>query len=299
MANEATQQQPATGAAPQPDAAPQADEGRSVFAEQGASTEQSDATATQPEQDDKATTEAGDFKIPDEYADRGWAKKVKSEGDLYKQLDELDKLAGKKQLSVDDFDATNSEHVNSVLDKMKPESVESYEVPEYMDDATKDLATNALFEAGVPAEAANKALNQVAEQLKQQDVDNFSKEGLENVLKEQFGDKYEQRFGQLQKEVREVLDDKQVEMIESMPNQVIGLLFSSFDKLVQAHGARDGTSPAGNNEGSGALTKEAAASQITEVRKQLQELSRRPHTQEQKSGLVKRLQELHAVAGKN
>ena len=294
MANEETQQQPTTEAAPQPDAAPQADEGRAVFSEQQPAADANEGQA-QEQQTDK---QGGEFKVPDEYADRGWAKKVKSEDDLYKQLDELDKLAGKKQLGIDDFDATNSEHVSSVLDKMKPESVDAYEAPEYMDDATKDLATNALFEAGVPPEPANKALNQVAEQLKQQDVDNFSKEGLENVLKEQFGDKYEQRFGQLQKEVREVLDDKQVEAIENMPNQTIGLLFSSFDKIMQAHGARDGTSPAGNNEGSGALTKEAAASQITDVRKQLNELSSKPHTQEQRSQLISRLQELHSVASK-
>lgn len=262
--------------------------GRDVF---GANSEQSVSESEQSGGDNQP-----DFQVPDEYKDRGWANKIKSQDDLFKQLDSLDRLAGKKQLGLDDIDPTNQEQVNHVFEKLKPSDIDDYAVPEYLSDSPDaELAKSVLFEAGVPKHAADKAMEALASKLGERDVENFSKEGLEAELKNSFGDKYQEKFQAVAREAREILSPEDAKLVESMPNNVVGLFYRTLDKVLESHGARDGAAPSGSNQSSG-MTPDAAKQAIGDVRKELEGLKRRPHKPEERSQLVSRLRELTTIA---
>ncbi len=66
----------------------------------------------------------GDYKVPDAYANEGWAKNIKSEGDVYKMLAGAESQIG-KQVKFPDADMSDEDR-GKFFDNLKPENAGDY-----------------------------------------------------------------------------------------------------------------------------------------------------------------------------
>jgi hypothetical protein len=68
-----------------------------------------------------------EFKVPEEYKDKGWAKNIKSMEDLFKSFDNAQSLIGKKaEALLPDFDNADDETLNNFYSKITPKETKDY-----------------------------------------------------------------------------------------------------------------------------------------------------------------------------
>ena len=104
---------------------------------------------------------APEFSVPEAYQDKGWAGKIKSVDDLWKDADSANSLIGKKQFEPPAADATEEEWT-AFYDKLRPETPDKYEfgdvdgLPEGADlTEQKALAQDIMHKAGLTTKQAN------------------------------------------------------------------------------------------------------------------------------------------------
>ena len=84
-----------------------------------------DTTIETPAEAPVADAPTDAFSVPEQYADKGWAKEVKSIDDVYSQLDGAQALIGKK--SIPGTDATD-EQLQDFYKQIRPQTSEGYEL---------------------------------------------------------------------------------------------------------------------------------------------------------------------------
>lgn len=121
-------------------------------------TEQTVQTATEQS---SAATESS-FTVPEAYASKGWAEKIKSNDDVWKLLDNSQQLIGKRPAGIPDQNASD-EDWEKFYSVFRPESPDKYSfpdvegLPEGMDIAPyKDMAMNMFHDAGLNQKQAEK-----------------------------------------------------------------------------------------------------------------------------------------------
>ena len=152
---------------------------------------------------------APSFSIPEDYADRGWAEKIKSNDDLFKAYDNAQSMIGKRPAGIPSNDASDEEwnqfyKAMGRPDEPKYDFTEPEGLPEGFDTTPfREQASEILHKAGLTPKQADKVYNeylkmelesagsqqeQSAEQQKQLD------EQYDQLRKEHFADdaeKYE------------------------------------------------------------------------------------------------------------
>lgn len=188
-------------------------------------------TVTQPSEatTQSAPTEApsqeSSFQIPQEYAERGWAEKVKSYDDLFKAYDNAQSLIGKRPAGIPTNDAPQEEWEKFYTALGRPESPDAYELkteveglPEDFDVAPYEGKAKAFFhKLGLSPEKANQAWNdylamemegvqemqaQNAEQQKDLDAE------FDKLTQNLWGDKYNEVSAQAQDFIKNALPDE-------------------------------------------------------------------------------------------
>lgn len=103
----------------------------------------------------------GSFKVPDDYAGKGWAEKIKSQDDVWKLLDNSQSLLGKRVMPPDD--APQEEWDNFYKNIGRPEKPDEYNfsdvegLPEDFDPAEfQQQARQIMHEAGLNKKQADK-----------------------------------------------------------------------------------------------------------------------------------------------
>lgn len=133
----------------------------SVESQQEATEPQSQATDTQASESNAPESR---FSIPEEYRDRGWAKKVESEQDLWKAFDNAQSMLGKRPAGIPAEDAPQEEWDSFYKALGRPESADDYKLSEIEGvegeaaehlKPIQDKAKSILHEAGIPQKQAD------------------------------------------------------------------------------------------------------------------------------------------------
>ena len=120
--------------------------------------------ASQPT--DASQEPTNSFAIPDDYKDRGWAEKIKSNDDLFKAYDNAQSLIGKRPAGIPSQDASDDEW-NQFYKAMGRPDEPNYQftdpegLPEGFDPTPfKEQAAKILHEAGLTPKQADKVYNE-------------------------------------------------------------------------------------------------------------------------------------------
>lgn len=230
-----------------------------------------------------------DFQIPDEYKDKPWASKVKSQDDLWKQVDNLQGLAGKKH-AVPDWENATPQEIETYLKEVRPEEKSAYKFSDAEDHETTQLETafqDMLYEVGIPAHQGNQLI-QAYQALEQQTKEQlFDKDAFLSGMESTFGSDYETKCGDIAKVIADNLNDDQKARLEGVPNEQLTLMYELVDNIQRAYGGFESGAQGEGGEGA------AGGVDVDEVRKDLrdkiQKLSRVPHSAEEKQKLVDQL----------
>lgn len=240
-----------------------------------------DAAAAQPDPAKPATPPP--FKVPDAYKDKPWAAKIKTEEDLFKQIDTLDALKGKKQV-VPDFKTATPAEIEQYYAQTRPENKDAYQFGENTDPALKGTIADSMFKNGISATQANAIIKdyQAAEAKAVEGM--FSAEGMNAELEKAFGAEWKEVGGLTARILKQNLNAGDAAMMDKLPNQFLGLVYRMANNLIKGYGIKE--SGAHTEAGAGAQQPADVAAVRADLLKQLLDLQKRPHTAEEKQALI-------------
>jgi len=141
---------------------------------------------TQPAASAPASSEPKPFSVPDAYKDRGWASKIKTEDDVYKQIDNLQSLVGRKAIAPDLSKATPEEKEEHYA-TLRPTDKAAYK----FDEGTPDYYRDAFYKVGLTAEQANELIQDVKGKQEAEFATMKDPAKFDESLKTAFGDAWE------------------------------------------------------------------------------------------------------------
>lgn len=230
------------------------------------------------------------FAVPETYKDKGWAGKVKSMDDVFKLVDNLDGLAGKKMV-VPDLEKCSEAEIKEFTDSLRGQTkVEDYKFPEGSDSGfTKEVA-QAFHDVGIPASLGNKVIEKYVGIAQKIAESNVSKEGLEGEWKKSFGDNYQESAGKTTNIIKEHLSVDDKKLFESLPNDTLGLVYRLANSMRTAYGANE-SGKAGENQGTGRGTDIEATRKS--LRTQIADMKTHPHDASEYQKLVDALSDTY------
>lgn len=229
--------------------------------------------------------EGNEYKVPDEYKDKPWAKDLKSVDDLYKQHDGVQDLIGKKSLppKLDEMtDNQREEYYNS----SRPEKWEDYEFPESFLDAEKELTGKIFHKYGVSAYQAKALSLELEADSKRVKEETYGEEPWKEVLKKSFGAEADKKGGEITGFIKKNTTEADQALIDAAPNEVLGALYRTINNVIGTYGITEKGTGANAPGQSGAVDKDKARA---EWRQQIVDLTKRPHTAEEKKVLIDKL----------
>ncbi len=232
-----------------------------------------------------ADPKAAAFVLPDEYKDKPWAAKVKSTEDLYKQIDNLTTLAGKKN-AYPAADAT-PEQLNEYYAGLRPESAEVYDFGK--DHPNPEVAKQfgeMLFKSNISQHQAKQLITDYQAFEKATMEKATSADGFKEVMTKQFGEKYDATVATISKSLEQYASKEDQAVINAMPNEYIGSVYKLMDSILKAHGATQGGADLHNEKAGVPSGGVPIETQRSEIRSKITALENGPHTAKQKQDLV-------------
>jgi hypothetical protein len=232
---------------------------------------------------------AENIAIPEAYKERGWAnKEFKSQDDLFKEIDELQSLKGKKSLPFD-FENATEEQIEAHLSTTRPENFDSYNWGEEgsFSDTEKEFFGKMLVDSGVSPYVGNKMIEAAMNRQNELNESLFSAEGQETIFKESFGKDgdWKKIAGETAVSMKKNLNENDQKLMEGMPNEMLGLMYRLHQNTIKAYGINEGQDRGGGDSGSG--SGEGLEAKRADLRKQMDAIKG-------KNGSHKQLQELNA-----
>lgn len=227
------------------------------------------------------------FSIPEEYAGKGWAEKIKSQDDLFKQIDNLDSLVGKRQIPGEG--ATDQEWDEFFGKIGKPESFDKYqltdpELPEgfALPEDFKPKAQKIMHEAGLTQKQADvlyqkflqeeigaASQNKEAIAQRQQDLD----KQFDEVTTDLFGDRFEEVSARSQNLIKENVPAELIPHLQSLSDsdpKALAAVIALTDKLAtqmadikKKYGAEDALNSGGQ---AASFNKDEVLKKLTEAK---------------------------------
>lgn len=245
------------------------------------------------------------FAVPDAYKEKGWASKVKSMDDVFKQLDNLDTLAGKKTVTAIDYATATPEEIKAHHAKLAPADISAYKFSQ-PDDPTSQAVGSAFREAGINEHQGQAVIKALAPFFEKMDADvksnATSEEGYMKLSKEAFGDTFKDTIGKVEKVLKEhAPDDATKKALDDMPNdqriavdKTVNKLVDHYEqriaKILKEHGIQESGA---QGEGGQGKTGTDKASIQKDLRAQIRALDARPHTAQEKQALIDRLNDTY------
>lgn len=233
-----------------------------------------------------------EFKLPEEYKDKPWAAKVKSEEDLYKQIDNLTTLAGKKNAYPSD-DATPEEW-DKYFEGLRPESKDSYDfgennqMPEQAE-AFQDM----LFEANISGKQAEKLIPKFQAWQKNLVDQETSEAGFEEIMTGKFGEKYDGVVKTVSKSLEAHTSEETQNLLNGMPNKYLGAMYEAMDSFLKAYGANEGGDSKHTGNGGTPPEGKSFEEKRDAITAKLNTLVQKPHTAQEKQALIDERQALY------
>lgn len=240
----------------------------------------------------------GAFAVPETFKDKGWAKKIKTQDDLFKLVDSQDTLIGKKTV-VPDFEKGDPKEIEAYLATLRGDAkVEDYAglLPKELNKEAAGKIAKVLFDNGLPKPLASKIIAGYAAIEKEVMTQRFSKDGIDGMLKESFGKDgadYKKVAGGVVNFTKELLSAEDQNFIDTqLPNDALGVFYRLAHSVMSKFGVKEGYI-AGEGGGEGGSGKGDIAKRAGELRKQIADLSGKPHTAADKKKLVDELNALY------
>ncbi len=235
--------------------------------------------------DPAAPPAANDFTLPDEYKEKGWAKNIKSQDDVYKMLDNAQAMAGKK-FAIPDPETASQDDVEAYYNELRPKDVSEYKFADGTADEAKAAYGEMFHKHGLSVRQQEGVTADFNGMLEQMQADMTSSDGFVEEMTNSFGDKYEARAGQISAQLKTMMTPDDLQSIEAMPNKHLGVMYRFMDKVLNDYGVNNSGAAAGVDAGA------AGAVNVKEKRetlhKKINELSgKRGVTAEEKSKLIK------------
>lgn len=255
---------------------------------------------------DGGDEKTSDFTLPDEYKEKSWASKVKSQDDVYKLIENQEALIGKKVIQPIDYETATPEEIEAHHAKLAPENgAEGYVWAEHsMPELTKpmgDIFAKAglnAYQQKVISEGFDTAIEQIAGDKVANDT---SEEGYLTIMKESFGDDYEASVAVTENALKEFASDDDKKVFDEVDNNTRASVDRTIHKTVTFYEARIKAildehgvveSGAQTEGGEGSNATKSAAEQRAEIRAEMRELDGKPNSHEKKAELQKKLNKL-------
>lgn len=222
---------------------------------------------TQPESN--AAADNGGFFVPEEYKEAGWCKNISSYEDLWKMNANAQKMIGQKTIGIPNENSTEEE-LNSFYAKIRPEKAEDYAVELEGDD--KALFEKLFHDNGISTKQARALVNGYKESVEKAQAPLFSQDGYNKEMEARFGDKYEAKVKGVVDFIGKEIGDQDKAVLESMPNNVLGLIYSVIDRVQTRYAVKDTDTAKG---GTGTVSTQPNWSEYT---KAMSALSTKPHS---------------------
>jgi hypothetical protein len=254
-----------------------------------------DTTSTQTKDESPAPVEPakpGDWKLPDEWKDKPWASKIKSEADLYKQLDHLNTAVGKKMVVPDLEKATDAER-EEYFKQTRPTDGTAYQWGDKpIDPIVKDGMTESLMKNGVSAYQANNIIKDYQAAEGKLLAEAYNPDVMKQTMEAAFGKEWETVAGQTKQLLTGMMSAEDNALVDNLPNTYIALVYRALgntvqavNKVLQQYGVKE--SAAHVLAGSGTPPGQTDVNAIRAAKRaELSKLSSRPHTAQEKQKLI-------------
>ena len=241
---------------------------------------------------------AGEWKLPDEWKDKPWAAKIKSEADLYKQLDNLNTAVGKK-IVVPDLNAATEAEREEYFKLTRPTAgVEAYQFGDSIDPALKAGMGESLLKNGVPEFVANNIIKDYQAYEGKVLAAQYDPEAIKATMTATFGDKWEAVTGATKNALTKVMSPEDNQLIDNLPNAYIGLIYKTFGNVIKAvekvradYGIKE--SAAHILAGHAPTAPVDVNAQRAALRGELGKLSSRAHTEAEKQALINKINDTY------
>lgn len=233
----------------------------------------------------------GEFAIPEAYKTQPWAEKIKSPDDLWKQVENLQGLVGKKAVAaLPDFEKATPQQIQEYYAQTRPAQKDAYKFGEDVPEPDRAAIADILYDNGITAFQGNKVLEAYKAYESKQHEAMTSEEGFFKELEQSFGTSYKQVGGETAKFLKDNMTAQDNELFQKLPNSVLGMVYRLTNNIVEGYGIKHGETgaPAGGGQGPGA--PEDLDAQATALFNQIQELKKGPHEQSQLDELINKRQ---------
>lgn len=241
------------------------------------------------------TPKPTEFKLPDEHKDKPWASKVKSEADLYAQLDTLTALKGKKMIVPDLTTASEAEREEYFKLTRPANGIEGYSFGDApIDPIIKDAVGQSLLKNGLTAFQANEVIKDYQAAEGKLLAAQYDPEAIKTTMTEAFGDKWETVVGATKNALNGIMTPEDGTLLDNLPNTYMALVYRTFGNVLQAvekvrsaYGIKEST--AHILAGSGAVQPTDVNAVREGLRAKIAGLHHKPHTNAEKAALQKQL----------
>lgn len=222
------------------------------------------------------------YKIPDAYKDKPWAAKIKSEDDLYKQIDNLTALVGKKIVVPDLTKATDAER-EEYYAQTRPKDVAEYDFGESVDPLISKGMGESLMKNGVTAVQANAIIKDYQTAEKALLAAQYDPAGIQAAMEPSFGKDWQTFTGQTKLMLDKIMTPEDSQLLDNLPNAYISLIYRTLgntikavDKVAKDYGMKE--TAAHILAGGAAPTVVDMTVKRETIRAELAKMIHRPHT---------------------
>lgn len=225
---------------------------------------------------------ANDFSIPDAYKEKSWATKIKTQDDVWKQLDGAQELIGKKKI-VPDFDTAKPEEIEEYFTHTRPADKAAYKFGDGADEAFTGVVADMFLKNGVSAYQGNKIIEGYQAYEKQMIENARSADGFKAEMTKSFGEKFDGNVSAVVKEHKAHLSTEDQALMDSMPNTYLGAVYRLTEAMRKAYGAAETSAAAGEG---GNIAPQDHDAILAKINTQITELQKRPHNANELQKLV-------------
>lgn len=247
-----------------------------------------EAKAGDPKPEDKPA-----YKVPDAYKDKPWAKNIKSDEDLWKEVDGLTTLKGKKHVAPD-FKTAKPEEIEAFFATTRPADKAAYTFADGADEGFKTGLADAMWDAGI-SEHQYGIIKGKYDAIEAAALERAtSSDGFNETMTKNFGEKFDDVVVRGQAAFKTHLTEDQGKLLNVMPNEYIAPLYqlvNSYEKQIadmkEKYGVKENpdahTGDGGNPSGTDVDTVRK------DLRGKIAAMEKGPHTAEAKQKLVDQL----------
>lgn len=209
------------------------------------------------------------FAIPEAYQEKKWAQNIKSSDDLWREVDTLQPLIGKK--TIPDADSSE-EDWNKFHDNFRPESPEGYEF-DFGEGATVNEEVlgkykEVFHKLGMSNDAAFKLI-QAHSEIEGSFAPDTSEEGFKTLTEDAFGENAGKVIANANSLIKDLPED-QAKAIQMLPNDQLVSVLSLVSKVHDKYSRED--APISNAELAPSVGRDEILSKMQSLRTEIRDM---------------------------